>query len=128
VTNPPTTKPPTTKPAGNVQFTRVQFKSKSLNGEWVRITNNTQATVDLKGWTVRDAANHVYTFASTYRLGKGGAVYLHTGKGANSIAHRYWGRTGYIWNDGGDTAILRNKEGKTVDTCKWGTGTGVTAC
>jgi hypothetical protein len=125
-TNPPATKPPT--PTGSVQFTRVQYRSTSLNGEWVRITNNTKATVDLKGWTVRDVANHVYTFASSFRLNKDGAVYLHTGKGTNITAHRYWGRTGYIWNNGGDTAILRSAAGKTVDTCKWGPGSGVTAC
>jgi hypothetical protein len=117
-----------TADSGSVQFTRVQYRAKTLNGEYVQITNRTPATVDLKGWTVRDAGNHVYTFGSTYRLGKGGSVYLHTGKGTNSTAHRYWGRTGYIWNDGGDTAVLRTAAGKTVDSCRWGSGSGVTAC
>lgn len=75
-------------PAGQVGFTRVQYNSPgaddgsnaSLNGEWVRITNSTPATVELKGWTIRDAAGHVYTFSSTYRVGAGGSAYLHTGK------------------------------------------------
>lgn len=123
-------------PAGQVRFTRAQYNSPgadngsnaSLNGEWVRITNATAATVDLKGWTVRDAGGHVYTFASTYRVGAGGSAYLHAGKGTNSAAHRYWGRTGYVWDNGGDTAILRSSTGRTVDTCKWGAGSGVLAC
>jgi hypothetical protein len=116
------------KPVGSVQFAKVQYKAKSLNSEWVLVTNSSDAAVDLKGWTVRDAAGHVYTFTSTYRLGSKGAVYVHTGKGTNSGAHRYWGRTGYIWNDGGDTAVLRTAAGTTVDTCRWGAGSGVTAC
>jgi hypothetical protein len=119
---------PAPTPAGSVEFTKIQYRATSLNGEWTRITNRTGATVDLKGWTVRDAAHHVYTFGSTFRLNRGGEVYLHTGRGTNSSAHRYWGRTGYVWNDGGDTAILRNAAGRTVDTCKWGAGSGVTAC
>jgi hypothetical protein len=111
-----------------VRFTRIQYKSTTLNAEWVRVTNKGTTTVDLKGWTIRDAANHVYTFTSTFRLNRGGAVYVHTGKGTNKTGHRYWGRTGYVWNNTGDTALLRNSAGRTVDSCKWGAGSGVTAC
>jgi hypothetical protein len=113
--------------AGGVGFTKIQYRAKSLNGEWVRITNRTAATVDLKGWTVRDAAGHVYTFGPA-RVGRGGDMYLHTGKGTNTAAHRYWGRTGAVWNDGGDTAILRTAAGRTVDTCRWSAGSGVISC
>jgi hypothetical protein len=130
------TAPPTHTPAvGSVQFTRIQYNSPgtdtgsntSLNNEWVRLTNKTKNTMNLKGWTVRDAANHVYTFTS-FNLGAGKSVTMHTGKGTNTSANRYWARTGYVWNNGGDTAILRTGAGKTVDSCKWGTGSGVTAC
>jgi hypothetical protein len=109
---------------GNVEFAKIQYK----NSEWVQVTNRTATTVDLKGWTVRDAANHVYTFATTTRLGATASVYLHTGKGVNTATHRYWGRTTTVWNDGGDTAILRNAAGQTVDTCKWGAGSGAITC
>ena len=55
-----------------VSFTKIQYNSPgsdnrsntSLNEEWVRLTNNTRSAVQLKGWTVTDAANHRYTFAS----------------------------------------------------------------
>jgi hypothetical protein len=134
----PAMAPPAQNP-GRVEFTRVRYNSSgadngsnaNLNGEWVRIANNTGATVDLKGWTVRDAANHVYTFASAFRLNRGGEVYVHTGKGINSTTHRYWGktgRTGYVWDNTGDTAILRTPAGRTIDACKWRGGSGVTAC
>jgi hypothetical protein len=127
--------PAPTPPAGSVGFTKIQYNSPgadngsntSLNGEWVQVTNKTRATVALRGWTVRDAANHVYTFGS-FNLPAGKSVVVHTGKGTNTAAHRYWGRTGYVWNNTGDTATLRTNTGKTVDTCRFGTGKGVTTC
>jgi hypothetical protein len=124
---------------GSVQFTRIQYNSPgtdtgsnaSLNGEWVRLTNKTSKTINLRTWTVRDASAHVYTFSTDVNLGAGKSVTVHTGKGTATSTDRYWGRTGsagYIWNNGGDTATLRTGSGKTIDSCKWGTGSGVTSC
>lgn len=118
-----------------VLFTKLQYNSPgtdsgsnaSLNGEWFQLTNKARTTVNLKGWTVRDATNHVYTFGA-FGLAAGKSVVVHTGKGTNTTIHRYWGRTGYIWNNTGDTAILRTGAGKTIDTCKFGNGAGVTTC
>ncbi|MFI7601162.1 lamin tail domain-containing protein [Actinoplanes sp. NPDC049681] len=136
-----TTPTPTTPSvaAGAVQFSKIQYNSPgsdtgsntSLNNEWVRLTNKTSATINLKGWTVRDAAGHVYTFSGDYRLGAGKYMYVHTGKGTNGqpdSKHRYWNRTSYVWNNGGDTAYLRTNTGKSIDSCKWGNGSGVTYC
>ena len=128
---------PTPGPAvGSVQFTRIQYNSPgvdsgsnaSLNGEWAKLTNKTKATIDLKGWIVRDASAHVYTFSSTFRLGAGKSVVVRTGKGSNSSTVRFWGSRSYIWNNGGDTATLRTAAGKTIDACKWTTGNGATNC
>jgi hypothetical protein len=47
-------------------------------------------------------------------------VQVHTGKGTNTSAHRYWGRSWYVWNNTGDTAYLRYPAGTTADTCSWG--------
>ena len=126
----------TTPATGSVQFTRIQYNSPgtdtgsttSLNGEWVRLTNKTAKTVNLKTWTVRDASAHVYTFTTTVNLAAGKSVTVHTGKGTATSTDRYWGSAGYIWNNSGDTATLRTGAGKTIDTCKWGAGTGVTSC
>jgi hypothetical protein len=138
----PTPAPKPTVPApkaGEIQFSKIVYDSPgkdtgsntSLNGEYVRLTNKTTRTIDLKGWSVRDAANHVYGFSSSVSLRAGKTLYIHTGKGTNGkpdSAHRYWGRTGYIWNNGGDTAILRTSTGKTIDSCKYGKGSGTTYC
>jgi hypothetical protein len=124
---------------GDVQFTKIVYNSPgtdtgsnaSLNGEYVRLTNKTKKTIDLQNWTIRDAAGHVYQISGTHLLGAGKTLYLHTGKGTNGhpdSAHRYWGRTGYVWNNGGDTAILRTSTNRTIDSCKWSAGSGTTYC
>jgi hypothetical protein len=133
---------PTPKPAptatGAVQFTRVQYDSpgvdnrtgSSLNAEWVRLTNRTTKSINLKNWTVRDASGHVYTFRDNHWLGKGSNVHVRTGRGTNGTpaGNRYWGATNYVWNNGGDTATLRDPAKKTIDTCRWTRDANVTSC
>jgi hypothetical protein len=126
----PTPTPPAPK-AGEVQFTKIQYHGPSgLNNEWVRLTNKTSRTINLKGWTIKDAAGNTYTFSTSYSVGPGKYVYLHTGKGTNGkpdAQHRYWGKTAYIWNNGGDTATLRAGS-TTIDSCKWTSDKAVTYC
>jgi len=69
-------------------------------------------------WTVRDAASHIYTFG-TYTLRAYHYVKVHTGKGTNSSTDRYWGLSGYVWNNGSDTAYLKNAAGTLKDTCSY---------
>jgi hypothetical protein len=143
-TKPPVTKPPTPKPTpppaaprvGDVKFSYAYYNSKgadtgsnkSLNREYVRLTNKTKKTVNLRYWTVRDRAGNVYKFTGNFPLAAGKSVYLRTGRGTNTYGTRYWGRKGYVWNNGGDGAYLRSSTNKTIDTCGWGKGKGYTAC
>jgi hypothetical protein len=99
-----------------------------LNQEVVVILNNRSTTADLKGYTVRDAQGHVYTFTSSTKVLPGQHLLLHTGSGTNSTYHRYWGRSWYVWNNTGDTATLRNPAGTRVDSCTWPDGSGTTNC
>ena len=98
-----------------------------LNSEYVVIKNTGTTTRTLTRWTVRDLANHVYTFPS-FKLGAGKSVTLHTGKGTNTGSHLYWGKGWYIWNNTGDKAIVRDSTGVLKDTCTWGDGIGYTYC
>ena len=124
----------TTQP---VQFGRIQYDSPgsdngtnaSLNGEYFVVKNYTGTRRAMHGWTVRDAANHVYTFSSTFVIGANSAVRVHTGKGTNTATDRYWNRSAYVWNNGGDTARLQNGSGSQIDACGWtASGAGYKIC
>jgi hypothetical protein len=91
----------------------------SRNAEWISLVNSGSKSVNLKGWTIRDASNHVYKFGNVSIPGKGGRIWLHTGKGTNNARNVYWGSGNYVWNNTGDTATLKNAAGKKHDTCSW---------
>ena len=121
--------------ASPLQFGKIYYNSPgsdtrtntSLNAEYVVIKNTSSLTKCLTGWTVRDAAGHVYKFG-TFCLAGYKTVTLHTGKGTNTAAHRYWGSGSYIWNNTGDKAYLRNSAGTQMDYCSWGSGAGYLTC
>jgi hypothetical protein len=108
-----------------IQFTYVVYDSPgtdtrttaSLNGEYVRITNNGAAN-NLKNWTLKDATGHTFIFPD-HPIAKGGRVWVHTGKGTNTSSNLYWGSGNYVWNNTGDTATLRSASGRLYDMCKW---------
>ena len=93
--------------------------NKSLNAEWISLVNSGSKAVNLKGYTIRDASNHVFTFGTTTIAAKGGRVWVHTGKGTKTAKNVYWGSGNYVWNNTGDTARLRNAAGKALDSCSW---------
>ena len=100
----------------------------SLDAEWFTVRNTGTRTVNLSGWTVRDASNHVYRFGTFY-VKAGYSVRVHTGKGTNTSANRYWGRGWYVWNNTGDKATMRNAAGTFIDSCAWySKGYGYTNC
>lgn len=127
---------PAAHAASPLQFGRIYYDSPgsdsrtntSLNAEWAVVKNVTGTTRCLTNWTVRDAAGHVYKFG-TFCLGAYKSVTLHTGRGTNTAAHRYWNSGSYIWNNTGDKAYLRNGSGTLMDSCTWSsTGSGYKYC
>jgi hypothetical protein len=89
--------------------------NRSLNREWVQLTNTTNKRKTLTGWKLRDAANHVYRFGK-FTLAPRASVKIHTGTGKNTRRHRYWGQNNHIWNN---KATLKNKKGKRADRCAY---------
>ena len=86
----------------------------NLNGEYVVFRNTCSQPIDMTGWTVEDAANHVYTFPSFVLEGYV-EVTLYTGCGTNTKTELYWCSSGAIWNNEvGDTLFLRNANGELV--------------
>ena len=111
---------------GGVKIVQIYFDSPgsdtgsnaSLDAEWVKVKNVTGSRRTITGWTLRDAANHVYRFGTT-TIGAGATLRVHTGRGRKNATNRYWGQDWYIWNNTGDTATLRNARGTLVDRCHY---------
>ncbi|MFI6054414.1 lamin tail domain-containing protein [Streptomyces violascens] len=114
-------------PRSPIAFGAVQYDSpgkddgsqRSLNAEWVTVTNTGRSSVNLKGWTLSDRSHHVYTFGS-FALGGHASVRVHTGIGRNTRTDVYQNRRAYVWNNAGDTATLRDNRNHVVVTKSWG--------
>jgi Lamin Tail Domain len=98
-----------------------------LNRERVTIKNFGQRTRQLRGWTLRDTAGHVFRFPRL-RLRPDTTVTVHTGDGRRTRHDLYWGMGNYVWNNTGDRATLRNRDGRIIDRCRWGDGDGLKNC
>jgi len=95
--------------------------NENKNGEWVEIKNQGESSVNMKNWTLKDEANHIYTF-SDFTLAPGKSVFLYSGCGIDTQEKLYWqcpeGKYA-IWNNSGDTAFLRDASGNLVDSYKY---------
>ncbi len=91
---------------------------RSLNREWVQLTNAATHSVTITGWTLRSSAGAVFTFPP-FVLGPGGTIKIHSGTGTNSSAGLYWGRASYVWSNTKDVATLRNASGVIEDLCRY---------
>jgi hypothetical protein len=116
--------------ASSVRIYRIYYNSPgsdtrtntSLNAEYVQIKNYSSTAKYVTGWTVKDRTGYTYTFPTT-KIAAGATVVLHTGKGTNSGAHRYWQRGSYVWNNDTDTAYLRTSSGTLVSSCAYNNAT-----
>jgi hypothetical protein len=83
--------------------------------EWVDITNHDVIAVQLAGWRLTDASGTTYEFP-TFKLLPGATVRLHVARGVDTATDLYWGRTGSVWNNGGDIGYLYDASGALVST------------
>jgi hypothetical protein len=90
----------------------------SARTRWVKLRNRTSHRVGLDGWTLRDTAHHVYHFVG-YSLRAHGTVRVHTGSGRDTQRNLFQDRRAYVWNNDGDTAILRGPAGNVRDRCSY---------
>ncbi|MFD9156579.1 lamin tail domain-containing protein [Streptomyces goshikiensis] len=110
-----------------VEISRVQADSpgrddhsnRSLNNEWVEITNTTRDGVNLRGWTLRDDDGNRYRFDNV-RIAARATIRIHTGNGRDTRTDFFQDRREYVWGNRADTATLRDDRGRTVDTESWG--------
>ncbi|WP_127361565.1 lamin tail domain-containing protein [Actinacidiphila soli] len=93
--------------------------NRSLNAEWVTVTNTGRYAVNLGGWTLTDADHHTYRFDHLRLVGRQ-SVRVHTGTGRDTDHDLYQDRRAYVWNNDTDTATLRDDRGHTIDVTSWG--------
>lgn len=84
------------------------------NEEYVVLKNTGNEPLDISGWSVSDAAGHSYEVPTGTTLAAGSTVTLHTGSGSDSASDLYWGEGSAVWNNGGDTVVVRNSSGGVV--------------
>jgi len=86
------------------------------NGEWIEIANQGGEPVRMQGYTLKDEANHIYTFGN-FTTQPGASFRLFSGQGRDSNSALYWGFVGEsVWNNDSDAAFLRDAQGALVDT------------
>ncbi|MGY4905150.1 lamin tail domain-containing protein [Streptomyces sp. 900116325] len=107
---------------GDIQYDspgRDDWSNRSLNREWVEVTNTGRRAVNLRGWTLWDREGNLYRFGDL-RLASRATVRVHTGRGNDTRRDVYQDSRDYIWSNYADKATLRDDHGRTVDTHSWG--------
>ncbi|WP_406110352.1 lamin tail domain-containing protein [Streptomyces sp. NBC_01003] len=118
---------PASRPHGTIYISGVQYDSpgrddrsnRSLNNEWVNITNPTRSAVNLNRWTLSDRDGHTYTFHH-FTLRAHATVRVHTGIGRDTRTDLFQDRRAYVWDNNGDTTTLRNDHRRIIDAGSWG--------
>lgn len=88
--------------------------NENLNDEYVVFHNGGTESLDISGWIVADDAGHTYAFPEGAVVDPGETVTLRTGSGTDTATTYHWERSGAVWNNDGDTVIVRNATGSMV--------------
>ena len=89
-------------------------KKENWNTEWVEIDG---LGVDMSGWKLLDNSTHVFVFPEGFIIN--GLIKVRSGYGNNTKTDLYFG-DGPIWNNNGDVAHLKDKNGNLVDRYSYG--------
>ncbi|SEH59315.1 micrococcal nuclease [Halopenitus malekzadehii] len=81
------------------------------NGEFIVLENRGDEPVSLDGWTLADAAGNTHTVPEGVVLEPGDRVTVYSGAGTDSGTELYWDADSAVWNNDGDTVILRDQSG-----------------
>ncbi|HIH14263.1 MAG TPA: hypothetical protein HA224_03330 [Nanoarchaeota archaeon] len=92
----------------------------NLLKDYVILTNNSNSTVNLKGWKLIDTTptnqkRHEFIFQKDFFLQPDAIIKIWSGTGANDADNIYQNRRAKIWNNPGDTAELYDASGNLVD-------------
>lgn len=116
-TDTPTAPPPVIVTTGDVQITKIFFDgvvSSYEPDEYVEIKNFDTNSIQLQNWTLRDIAEHVYTFPS-FVIAPNQICRIYTNETHADFCSFNYGSSQGIWNNSGDTAYLRDSTGNLID-------------
>ena len=110
-----------TSPAPPVSTGLVEIRDIFFNGagtsepdEYVLIENDESFPIQLQNWTLRDEANHIFTFPS-FVIQPNQQCRIYTNENHPEWCGFNYGSGTAIWNNSGDTAYLRNSNGTLID-------------
>lgn len=83
-----------------------------LAGERLLIINESDAAINLQGWSLSRSGGSVYTF-DDLPLFPGGSVRLNSGSGDDDSLNRFWNLSEAQWTSGA-VARLRNPDGEEI--------------
>ena len=110
------TQPPTPPPIPNIVITTIYYDGTGNQepDEYVELRNDDNTVIQLEGWTLRDIANHVYTFPS-YAIQPGQACRVYTNVYSPEWCGFNYSSGSAIWNNTGDCAYLRDSSSTLVN-------------
>jgi len=124
ITDTETTEPSDTATASGARDTALEVveinadaegdDAENLNDEYVAFENTGASSLNLSGWELADDADHTYTIPEGTVLDPGEQITVHTGSGTDTETDLYWGHSRPVWNNNGDTVIVRDATGTVV--------------
>ncbi|NKX50291.1 esterase [Arthrobacter deserti] len=88
---------------------------KPQDGEYVLLRNDSDRSVDVGGYAIRDAAGNLLTVGEGYVLAPGGQLRVYTGPGTGTAERYYNGGTASVLNNDGDSLALWTGQGQLAD-------------
>lgn len=109
----PTTPPPAT--TGDIRITTIFYDGSGTSepDEFVEIRNYDTSFIQVQNWTLRDLANHIYTFPN-FVMAPSQTCRIYTNEIHPDSCGFSYGSASAIWNNSGDTAYLRNSIGTLI--------------
>lgn len=102
---------------GNVIITKIFYDGvlgRQEPDEYVEIRNDDTKSIQFQNWTLRDSANHVYTFPN-FIMQPDQVCRVYTNQNHPEWCGFSYGSGSAIWNNSGDCAYLRNNQGQEID-------------
>lgn len=106
----------TPNPSGDVKIISIFANGSGDNepNEYVAIRNDDNHAIQLQGWTLRDIADHVFTFPS-FVMAPDQVCRVYTNEYHPEWCGFSYGSNSAIWNNSGDCGYLRDSTNTLMD-------------